>query len=34
MATRMQSINDLMFNGLTYVLDFENQVSNHASKMA
>ncbi len=34
MASRMQSINDLMINGLTYVLDFENKVSEHAGKMA
>ena len=27
MASRMNSINDLMINGLTYALDFENKVS-------
>ncbi len=34
MAEKMQSINDLMVNGLCYVLDFENQASQGASKMA
>ncbi len=34
MASKMNSINDLMINGLTYVLDFENKVSAQASKMA
>ena len=34
MASRMNSINDLMINGLTYVLDFENKVSAQAGKMA
>lgn len=34
MAQKMQSIQDLMISGLTYVLDFENQVSEGAQKMA
>lgn len=34
MAQKMQSIQDLMISGLTYVLDFENQVSEQARKMA
>ncbi|MDQ2844049.1 MAG: DUF892 family protein [Acidobacteriota bacterium] len=34
MAEKMQSINDLMITGLTYVLDFENKVSEQAKKMA
>ena len=34
MASKMNSINDLMINGLTYVLDFENKVSAQAGKMA
>ena len=34
MASRMNSIHDLMINGLTYVLDFENKISSEASKMA
>jgi ferritin-like metal-binding protein YciE len=34
MPDKMQSIQDLMLNGLTYVLDFENQVSQEAQKMA
>jgi len=31
---KMQSIEDLMYTGLTYVHDFEQQVSKEASKMA
>ncbi len=34
MAEKMQSINDLMVTGLTYVLDFENKVSDESKKMA
>lgn len=34
MAQKMQSIQDLMLTGLTYVLDFENKVSEGAKKMA
>ncbi len=34
MAEKMKSINDLMITGLTYVLDFENKVSEEAKKMA
>ena len=31
---KMQSIDDLLYTGMTYVLDFEQQVSKEASKMA
>jgi ferritin-like metal-binding protein YciE len=31
---KMQSVSDLMVTGLTYVLDFEEKVSQEASKMA
>ena len=34
MPEKMQSINDLMVNGLAYVLDFENKASEGANKMA
>lgn len=34
MADKMNSIQDLMITGLTYVLDFENKVSEEANKMA
>ena len=34
MAQKMQTIQDLMITGLTYVLDFENKVSEEAKKMA
>jgi ferritin-like metal-binding protein YciE len=34
MAQKMQTIEDLMVTGLTYVLDFERQVSEEAKKMA
>ncbi len=34
MAEKMQTIEDLMLIGLTYVLDFENKVSDQAKKMA
>ena len=34
MAEKMQSIQDLMLNGLSYVLDFENKASEGASTMA
>ncbi len=31
---KMQSIDDLLYTGMTYVLDFEQQISKGASKMA
>ena len=31
---KMQSVEDLMLTGLSYVLDFEEQISKEASKMA
>ena len=31
---KMQSIDDLLFTGMTYTLDFEQQVSKEAEKMA
>ena len=34
MAEKMRSIEDLMLNGLNYVLDFENKASGAASTMA
>ena len=34
MAEKMQTIQDLMITGLTYVLDFEQKVSDEAGKMA
>ena len=34
MAEKMNTIHDLMVTGLTYVLDFENKVSEEATKMA
>ena len=34
MAEKMNTIHDLMITGLTYVLDFENKVSEEATKMA
>ncbi len=34
MAEKMQSINDLMITGLTYLLDFENKASKAAGTMA
>lgn len=34
MAEKMQTIRDLMITGLTYVLDFEQKVSDQAAKMA
>lgn len=34
MQTKMQSVNDLMLSGLSYVLDFENKASDEAGKMA
>lgn len=34
MADKMMSVEDLMVTGLTYVLDFENKVSDEAKKMA
>ncbi len=34
MADKMRTIEDLLVTGLTYVLDFENKVSDEAKKMA
>ena len=34
MANKMQTVEELMLTGLTYVLDFENKVSETAKKMA
>ncbi len=34
MAEKMSTVEDLMVTGLTYVLDFENKVSEQAKKMA
>ncbi len=34
MADKMQTVEELMLTGLTYVLDFENKVSDTAKKMA
>ncbi len=34
MAEKMRTIDDLMVTGMTYVLDFENKISNEATKMA
>ena len=34
MADKMQTVEELMLTGLTYVLDFENKVSETAKKMA
>lgn len=34
MAEKMKTISDLMITGLTYVLDFENKISEEANKMA
>ena len=34
MAEKMQSVNDLMITGLTYLLDFENKASKAAGTMA
>ena len=31
---KMQSINDLLYTGMTYVLDFEQQISKESGKMA
>ena len=31
---KMQSIDDLLYTGMTYVLDFEQQISKEAAKMA
>lgn len=31
---KMQSINDLLYTGMTYVLDFEQRISKEAGKMA
>lgn len=31
---KMQSIDDLLYTGMTYVLDFEQQISKEANKMA
>ena len=31
---KMQSINDLLYTGMTYTLDFEQQISKEAEKMA
>lgn len=34
MANKMNTVEDLMLTGLSYVLDFENKVSDEAQKMA
>ena len=34
MADKMMTVEDLMVTGLTYILDFENKVSDEAKKMA